>query len=661
MSLVIVDFETFYDPANGYGLKSMTTEEYIRHQWFESIGFSLKVGDAPAVWHTGTFEQQRAVLAQIDWTNTAMAGHNNRFDAAILNWRFGFKPKRYLDTMSMARGLVGLHTSCSLEKLGEFWQLPLKKGHEVVKAAGKRLADFTPTELKDYGSYCVNDTEMCFQLLNIMAPLTLPGEMKLIDWTIRAYVEPKLLLNEQVLRDELAAFLHRRGGLLLKCGVTDIGELRSDDRMAELLGRLGVEPPTKLSPKQKNSDGTPKRVWAFSKQDIEFMDLLEDEDEDVVTLVEARLGSKSSIVESRLQRLIGIARRGTMPMPMVYAGATPTRRWSGDDNINVQNFPRNKLTRNPDNTVMLDAKGDPVIDFSPLRRSIMAPPGKKMAAGDLSQIELRVNAWHSGQRDVLDILRLGGDVYSDQATALYGYEVTKKSGKTIHQVERFVGKTTELQCGYQCGGPKFLHSLKVAAKRDGMVLPDTSAEFGQRVVDGYRAKRQRIKQFWYTAGAAIEPLAYGMNAEIGPYPVRDGKIWLPNDSYLYYPDLQYREKDDPNEQGCEWTYQRYMKGRMMRRKLYGGKLVENITQAVARLFVGDAITRLETLKYNDGRQVFEVVFSVHDEIVVLYDEHLSDEYVKDALTWALTTNPHWCPDLPLACEVGIGYNYAECK
>lgn len=660
MSLVILDFETYYDPPH-YGLKSMTTEEYVRHKLFESIGFSLKVGDQPAQWFTGDHAYQKSVMQQLDWSRTVMAGHNNRFDASILNWRFGMRPAKYMDTLSMARGLVGLDTSCSLEKLGEYFKLPLQKGHEVVKAMGKRRADFTPQEMADYGAYCVNDAEMCYMLLQILAPMMLPDELKLIDWTIRAYVEPQIVLNETVLRQELAAFQQRRGTLLQACGVQDIAELRSDDRMAQLLDLVGVQPPTKLSPKQKNPDGSPKRVWAFSKQDLEFMDLLESEDEQVVQLVEARIGSKSSIVESRLQRLISSASRGQLPMPLVYAGATPTRRWAGDDSINVQNFPRNKPARNPDGSTKVDAKGEVVMDFSPLRRALMAPPGKKMAAADLSQIELRVNAWQSGQRDVLEILRNKGDVYSDQATALFGYEVTKSSGKTVHQLERFVGKTTELQCGYQCGHLKFLHSLKVAAKRDGMRLPDTSEEFGRRIVNGYRQKRDRIKQFWYTAGDALEKVAYGMSGSIGPYEVRDHKIWLPNGSYLYYPDLRYLEKTEPGEIGCEWSYARVKGRNRVRRKMYGGKLVENITQAVARLFVSDAMLRLETIKYNDGRRVFDIVFTVHDEIVVVYDENLSDDYVTDALRWAMTTNPVWAPDLPLACDIGIARNYAECK
>ncbi len=657
--LVTIDFESFYD--TGYTLRCMTTEEYIRDSRFESIGFAIKIDSGPAQWFTGDMREQAYILNQIDWSKAALLAHNARFDAAILAWRFGLRPAKYIDTMSMARGLVGLSTSVSLEKLGEFFQLQRRKGHEVVKAFGMRRLDFSPFQMQEYGNYCANDTEMCYDLFSIMAPLTLPEELRLQDWTIRCFAEPKLTLDRGVLDLELAAYHRRKHTLLRDAGIANVETLRSDQMMAQALSALGIDPPMKLSPKQKNADGTPKAVWAFSKQDLEFMELLESDDESVVALVEARLGTKSSILQSRIERLIGVSSRGLMPMPMVYAGATPTRRWSGDDNVNVQNFPRNKLKKGTDGKALLDPNGNAVIDYSPLRQAIKAPPGKKMAAADLSQIELRVNAWQTGQYDVLDLLRSGGDVYSDQATELYGYLVTKESGKTIHQLERFVGKTTELQCGYQCGWAKFLHSLKVAARRDGMVLPDTTESFGRRVVDGYRSKRKRISTFWNTAGNQLQSIAYGMTASLGPYQIKDHKLYLPNGSFLYYPDLRYLEKTGEGEQGCEWSYARYMKGRMVRRKMYGGKLVENITQAVARLFVSDALLRLDTIKYNDGRRVFDVVFSVHDELVVLFDEGLDEKWVKDTLRWAMTTQPVWALDIPLACDIGIGYNYAECK
>jgi DNA polymerase len=181
------------------------------------------------------------------------------------------------------------------------------------------------------------------------------------------------------------------------------------------------------------------------------------------------------------------------------------------------------------------------------------------------------------------------------------------------------------------------------------------------VVDAYRKKNARIKNNWYRWNDALTTLALGGTAEIGPYRIADQKIWLPNGSYLYYPELQQREKLGKNEQGVEWSYYRMRHGRRCLTKIYGAKLVENITQAVARLFVSDALLRLQTLKYQDGRPFFRIPNMVHDELVTTFEDGADESWVREALKWAMTTPPSWAPDIPLAYEGELGYNYAECK
>lgn len=631
--LLTFDFETYYDV--GYGFKSHTTEEYIRDPKFQVIGVSVKVDDAPAQWFTGTHQEIGEWLRQFPWESCIAVAHNAKFDAAVLNWVFGIIPRKIWCTMAIAMGYVGLKTSVSLAGLGEFFKCRRQKGHEVVSALGLRREDFPIVQLALYGAYCVNDTEMTYELLiEHLLPNVLNEELELIDWTIRAFSEPELELDAALIDLEYRSYMARRAGLLAAAGVTDVAVLRSDNTMAALLMQMGVVPPQKVSP------ATGELVWAFAKSDIAFMDLREHEDERVVALVEARLGSKTSQVQTRLERFAGIAKRGLLPVPLEYCGATPTRRWSGTDKINLQNLPRSTKTQ-----------------VSPLRQAIRARKGRKIVVGDLSQIELRVNAWQSGQRDVLDLLRSGGDSYADMGTSIFGFEVMPG----IHKVERFVGKTAVLGCGYQCGPEKFQHMIKVAARRDGYTLQDESLDFAQSVVSAYRTKNRQIVSNWYAWNNALEIIAYGGVTEIGPYRVSDQKVWLPNGSYLYYPQLEYREKQGKDEQGCEWQYVRRRYRAMMRTKIYGGKLVENITQAVARLFVSDALLRLRTVKYQDGRPVFKIVGSVHDELICTFEEGLDEAWVLDVMKWAFTTAPAWAPDLPLAYEGGIGYNYAECK
>lgn len=629
--LVTLDFETYYD--DDYSLKKLSLEEYIRDPRFEVIGVSIKVGAKPAIWITGTFDQILAALRRIDWSRVSALAHNALFDLAVLAWRFGLVPKFIFDTLAMARGIVGFSTGLSLGVLAVFFNLKRRKGHEVISAKGKRRLDFTPAELAAYGGYCVNDSEIAFELWQILYPITQQAELRLIDWTTRAFTQPGLELDTQLLRAELLAFRQRSAQLLTAAGVTDISILRSDETFASLLLNNGAVPPTKV-----NTAGVTK--WAFSKQDIEFMDLLEHEDELVVALVEARLGSKSSIVESRLQRLLGISQRGLMPVPLQYAGAMASKRWSGTDKINLQNLPRNKYDK---------VTKQPI--YSPLRQAIRAPKGKKLLVADLSQIELRINAWQSGQQDVLDLLANGGDTYSDMASVIYAIIITKAMGKSTHTLERFVGKTTVLGCGYQCGPEKFLHMLKVAARRDGFVLSEETLDFAKRVVYAYRGKNAAIVNFWRMAQNIIPILAHGGTGQLGPYPVHDHKIWLPNGTFLYYPDL--RMTHDEKTGNNEWSYLR-MRGRnATRAKLYGGKLVENITQAVARVVMSDAMLRILPRYWIYG--------TVHDELMVQIDEHEDEKAAMAFVEACMTQCPPWAPTIPLACELSTGFHYAEAK
>jgi hypothetical protein len=129
--MITIDFETYY--ATDYQLKRLTTEEYVRDDRFQVIGVAVKVNDAPAEWFTGTHDETAEWLAQFDWGNHFVLAHNAIFDAAILTWVFGQRPKAWLDTLSMARAVLGPNASVSLEKLSNHFGLGTK-GTEVIDA-----------------------------------------------------------------------------------------------------------------------------------------------------------------------------------------------------------------------------------------------------------------------------------------------------------------------------------------------------------------------------------------------------------------------------------------------------------------------------------------------------------------------------------------------
>jgi len=403
MRLITLDFETYYD--KDYGLKKFTTEAYIRDYRFQVIGFAYKIDDGPVTWVEGWGED---VMKELDIPNSYLLAHNMAFDGAILSWHYGIKPKYYLDTLSMARPITGLTVGGSLAALAKKFCLG-EKGTEVINALGKRLDNFTPQELAAYGEYCKNDVQLTYTLYQILRQYSTPREMYIIDLMLRMYTDPVLELNADVLREHLEKIKTKKEKLM---GVIDasIGRdaLMSNPQFAEVLRKLGVEPPMKTSLR------TGKETYAFGKTDVEFKALLEHDDPRVQAVVAARLGVKSTLEETRTESFIAISERGPLPILLNYYGAH-TGRASGGDKINLQNLPRGGA----------------------LRESIAAPEGHILVASDSSQIEARVVAWWSGQEDLIEDFRNGVDIYSKFASDVYGRTINK----AVDIDERFVGKT----------------------------------------------------------------------------------------------------------------------------------------------------------------------------------------------------------------------------
>lgn len=401
-----VDYETFYSKT--HSLSKLPTEEYINSDEFEVIGLSIKLGDSPAAWYTGTRLEIMEVLTQFNWSEIALVAHNCFFDASILSLYYGITPAKYIDTLSMARAVHGISVGGSLAKLAEYYELGVK-GTEVVNALGKHLKDFSPTELAAYGEYCVNDTELAYLLCQKLLPQFSMTELELISLTIKMGVEPLLEVDLPALENHLYQVKAAKEELLNKI-VVDKTEIMSNPKFAKLLEGCGVQVPMKVSPT------TGKLTYAFAKTDDGLKDLLEHPNLLVQTLVAVRLGVKSTIEETRTERFIGIAKRmGILPIPLKYYG-TATGRWAagGGQKVNFQNIPRD----------------------SKIKEAIVAPEGYLIVGADLSNIELRVGLWVAGETEALRLLGEGGDLYKEFASKAFNVpydEVTK--------AQRFIGKT----------------------------------------------------------------------------------------------------------------------------------------------------------------------------------------------------------------------------
>jgi DNA polymerase len=598
------------------------------------------VNDQPAEWFSGDFKDTKKFLQKFDIPNNAVCAQNAHFDGAILNWIYGIRPARIVDTLSMANALHGINESCRLENLVKLYNVGVK-GDEVVKARGKRRLDFSPDELAQYGEYCKNDVELTYLLARYMMPQFPKKELKLIDLTVRMFTEPLLKLDTKILEKSLYELGLNRRNLMLKLmkllNVKNEEELKkqlmSNEKFAELLKENGVEPPRKISPT------TQKETWAFAKTDEEFAVLEDHENPVVQALFAARMGFKSTIAITRSEAFLDISKRGTFPFPLKYSGASVTHRWSGFD-VNPQNLSR----IDPDNPKPSDA----------LRYAIEAPKGYKLVVADLSNIELRLGLWLAGQDDKLDLIREGIDLYRDFASKAYNvpYESIGKKDPM-----RFVGKCASLSLIYGTGATKLQSTIRIQSK-GANIISETEAK---ALTQLYRTDYAKVVATWNAGTSVLDALLASQSrgfckndvVQIGKaykqaYGLLNDEMGLikPNGLALMYPDLK---KSINKESGkTEYSYQQ----RHGRDKVYGSKVFQRVTQSLARDIMAEIIL--------SASKKYHVVGTVHDEVLLLVEEDNAEAALKDLLS-IMRTPPEWAPDLPLDAEGGVADRYGDAK
>lgn len=642
MRIITLDFETTYDKE--YSLTKLTTEEYVRDPRFEALIVGIKEGDAPAYSEVGM--DIGPALCKLKLEECAVIAHHAHFDGLILSHHYGVKPKVWIDTLSMARPYVD--GSVSLAALVEWANLPAK-GKEVTHALGKRLADFSSLELTRYRQYCENDVEITAALARKLFSMHSKQELRIIDMTIRMFTEPVLELDHELIQELYDRLVATKLSTLMLTGVSK-DTLMSNVKFAQALRALGVEPQRKISLR------TGKRTFAFAKTDAAMLALTEHPNEKVQALVAARLGMKSTLAETRAQRMLGMSARGAAPVYLHYCGARQTGRMSGGDKMNWQNNARNKpVTTNSvfDGTI-ITPKGkarfrelrDSIVvtdkgDYEAkkchdvgLRDAIVAPPGHVLVVVDSSNIEARVLAWLAGQSDAIERFRTKQDPYCHMASVIYGRPITKEQDFQ----ERHLGKTAVLGLGYGMGATKF----KETCRQQGIEITE---ELATIVIGIFRNTYHRVVALWNTCYKHIAYMREGKQTWVVPDLIyTDTNCFvLPSGRKIRYPKLTYVQ------QTGEWIYTRDNTNT----RLYGGKCVENIIQAVARDIVMEQTLNIHCAGY-------KVVLSAHDEAVMCVPEEQAEECLRFSLQ-TMRMPPAWIVGLPLDAEGGYHSTYGGAK
>lgn len=633
MNTVFGDFESFFDKE--YSLRKMSPVEYILDPRFETIGIAVKHGhpsnDQTPYWVEGPDVQK--FFDGLDPNNTCLVTHNALFDACICAWRYGFVPKLLADTLAVSRACLGhLLRSHSLANVGMHLELGVK-GNALSQAIGMHLADIkaNPGFYLEYIAYALNDVELCAGIYDkLVRSGVFPAEELLVDdMVLRCAVNPKFRLNTNVLAEHLQSIQVEKDSLLASSGLYrdeqgKVPDLMSNDKFAALLRTHGVEPPTKIS------KTTGKVTYAFAKTDPGLIELEEHPNLDVQTLVAARCGFKSTIEETRTKRMMSIASLGWPSAPGATSNeqfapvplrnhAAHTHRLGGEWKLNYQNLQRN----------------------SRIKEAHEAGYGNTFILADAAQIEARGVATICGQDDLRQQFADGVDVYADFAGTNFGRPINKDDNPG----ERFIGKIGILQLGYQAGWMSYQNALRVQSLSQlGYEIKIDDVE-AQKVVSAYRSKYSCIKSSWNVLqNTGVDVLAHGGTAfQFGGCVFEKGSILLPNGLRLFYHDLEYRDN--------EWWFTYAGKPE----KIYGGKLLENITQALARIATMQAGVRTQKRLRPLGA---ELAIQVHDSLgYVVKDEFVG--HVTQVIREEMSKSPDWMPRWPLAVEIQKGANYGQ--
>ena len=613
----------------------MTTEAYVRDPRFEALGcgfvFVYPDEQPHRTWVDGP--KLPSMFASIDWSSTAVLAHHAQFDGLILSHHYGIKPRFWYDTLSMARLVLGVHLSVSLDNLAQHFNL---QGKQVPynEFRGKRFSDLDRGLLGRLGAGCLHDCALTldiFQRLSQSNEYPFPqDEYATIDTTIRMFTEPVLEGDIELFGQVWMEEEKRRRGLLdeLQPAVAELAEetgqeltvakaIGSNDTFIALLEAEGVEVEYKAG---KNGP-----IPAFAKTDPFMEELLEDANPRVQALAAARLGIKSTIDQTRAERFGYMASRGRCPVYLRYCGAHTTR-WSGGDGVNWQNLRRG----------------------GKLRRAIKAPPGATLVVVDSSQIECRILNEFAGEADVIERFRTGADPYIGIASQAYGRPITKDD-----KAERGTGKQLELSCGYGAGGATIQKTARLGTYGPPVHIDMDTAERWKHL---YRDTHPRVVQLWKDAELALARMLNFVSFDWGCLQVRCDeatgrrRISLPGCAELIYDSLEWYvpTSEDPAWLEPGW---RVKTRRGFPTKMYGAKLVENVVQYMARMVVSQAANQI--VKYG-----IKIATTTHDELVGVVPLDMGQQ-AYEIMSTEMCRAPLWMPDLPLAAEGGVSERYEK--
>lgn len=666
-SVLHLDFESF----SACDLKARGLDNYAKDPSTGIHCLAYAFDDEPVAVLTswGVTPETRRIANHI-FEMGVVVGHNVAFELAIWN---NILAKRFLWPDLLPRQCRCTMAMCYAMALpGALEDAAPSLGLEVRKdAVGKRImlkwckpkldgsmwkAEEDPAQFQALLDYCAQDVEVERALHGRMMELS-PDEQDL--WTLDYHINQRgVLVDLQAVQLGLEVVAHESRRL-------DLCMLRATN------GAVGKCSEVKLLVKWIRTQGVEMKGAAKA----EVLDALVDED--LPANVRLALELRKEAAKSSTAKILAMKERsgpdGRLRGLHQYHGAA-TGRWAGRG-VQIQNMPRPRPTTKPQDVEQiiahlgqldyLDTFYGPPLDALAdcVRGLLVAPKGKDLVAVDFSAVEARVLAWLAGEEHVLQAFRDQEDIYKVAAAAIY-----RVSKDKVDKFQRQIGKVAVLALGYG-GGPGAFQSM---AKNYNVKVSEGDAE---DIKLAWRLAHRKIVEYWYDlegcAIAALEGVGPISNRQAGHRAVtfvkRGSFLWckLPSGRVLCYPYPELREVETPwGEMKTALTYMTVVSnlkakilpdpaasGTWKRVSTYGGSLAENVTQAVARDLLAEALKRLEAAG-------FYTVMHVHDEAVVEIESGCHSGIVKE-LEALMAEPPSWATGLPLAAEGWRGPRYRK--
>ena len=602
---LFLDIETY----SSVDIRTSGLYPYVESDDFEVLLIAYAFGDEPVK----VMDLTREAYHTTTWLKTAICdpnalkiAHNNAFERTALGkWVKGYlSPEEWSDTMVLA-AMNGL--PMSLEAAGAALQITDQKldtGTALINyfckpckptiANGGRtrnLPKHAPDKWEKFKEYCARDVEAMRQIYRRLQSFPVPDWERKV-WCLDARINERgVLVDTELVQSAIA--------------VDDAFKAEHTEEMRRL---TGLDNPNSVAQLKEWLDAVGVSCETLNKATVSDL-RKEATDKTTKRVLELRqlLGKTST---KKYHAMMNMAGKDDRVRGITqYYGAGRTGRWAGRG-VQLQNLPQNhldqigivrELVRDRDlETLELCYDSVPDVLSQLIRTAFIAKPGHTFLVADYAAIEARVIAWMAGEKWRMDVFANGGDIYCSSASQMFKVPV-EKHGANGHLRQK--GKIAELACGYGGG----VSALK-AFGADKMGL---SEEEMQTIVSQWRAASPTIPRFWRNVEqAAIHALKT---------PGRTFKV--PSCEVRYWRDADALRCQLPSGRVLTYWGAHLMNGsiyfmgqnqttrRWEKTSTWGGKLVENIVQAVARDCLAVALLRLDEAGY-------AVTFHVHDEVIV---------------------------------------------